>query len=96
MAEEQKYEFISIKDSRLWRSILSDTYSTLTLGGLIGVGVVVDSGAMQWAGFLFAVMWMFARVSNRASRARKTAQEAANYLRDKYGVVPTPPASGGE
>ena len=91
----EKHDLILIKDDRLWRSVLSDTYSTATLVGVIGIGLIVESPAMQWAGFVIFMLWVLVRASAKAKMTRKTAQEAADYIRDKLGVVATPPASGG-
>lgn len=79
-------EIIMIRET-LMQSILRDAVSVGCAGGLIGFGVLLDSAAMQWFGFVLAAFFLLA-VSARTLKAspRMTPQEAADYLRQTYGV----------
>lgn len=77
--EKPKTEFIIIHDttSRAWRRA-SSTF--LLFVSMIGIGVVVGSVAMQWAGFFIAVIVLFSRVGSSAPK-RMTRDEAIAFLR---------------
>jgi hypothetical protein len=47
-------------------SWLRDAGSFAVAAGLIGVGVWVGSGAMQWSGFLLSAIYILARTSKAA------------------------------
>lgn len=55
-----KSEIIVIRESTS-ESIIRDCVSAGTLIGLIGVGVVLDSQAMQWVAGIMWMLWMLAR-----------------------------------
>lgn len=82
---EKKPEIISLFDSRVGffgRMVVS--YGTLL--ACIGVGVLIQSDALQWVG---AVIWFVGMISTSvsyATKAHKTPQEAADYLNKHYGV----------
>lgn len=77
---------IVIHEENFWLSVVRDTYTFLIAFALIGAGVLLDSAAMQWMGFVLTALFLIAKASGLKSRAMKTPQEAANYLWDKYGV----------
>lgn len=59
-----------------------------TFGGafvLIGIGHWLGSSAMQWFGFITVLCGAIARSSARWPK--KSPQEAADYLKTKYGVT---------
>lgn len=69
-------------------SIASDLVTGAILAGLIGLGVFLESSAMQWAGFLLVGMSIIGRASRMMSgKVRYTPQQAADYLQEKYGVT---------
>lgn len=53
---------------------------------LMGIGVWLESGAMQWFGFVLASLWVFGRAKNAAEKSRMSPQEAANRLAEQFGV----------
>lgn len=83
---ETKLEMIVLIDDRLALSVARDVISFAMTVALIGVGVLLDSGAMQWFGFVAAVIFTFARVSGAQKKHTMTAQAAADLLAEKYGV----------
>lgn len=55
--------------------------STFTLfAALIGLGVLLDSGAMQWMGAIIAFITIVARASGTHRRSRKTIAQARQFL----------------
>lgn len=61
----------------------------LTFGfvvGVIGVGVALDSRAMQWVGFLCVLLAALAKVGQKWS-SRVTPQQAADRLLAEFGVA---------
>lgn len=66
-------------------SWLRDAGSVGMAAGLIGVGVWVGSGAMQWFGFLLAGLYIFARGSKAVNHL--TIPEARKLL-DKLEANP--------
>lgn len=75
---------ITIVDDRLWMSVGRDvfTYASLCLAFL--TGWLYQSSAMQWCALV--ILLLFA--GGIAVRPNlMTAQQAADHLRDKYGVT---------
>lgn len=70
-------------------SIGRDAVTFVTLLGSVGIGVLVDSTALQWIAGLTWCVWFIALVGNASTIHRKTPQEAADWLRDKFGVRAT-------
>jgi len=69
---------------------LSIARDSVTFGGLlacVGVGVWVDSIALQWIGGIMWILGILGRIRHIIDKNRKTPQEAANWLRDKYNVT---------
>lgn len=50
--------------------------------GLIGLGVFLDSGAMQWMGAIFAFFAVSAKATGLHKRSRKTIAEARAFLNE--------------
>jgi len=71
-------QFIIIHETVL-RSWMRDASTFVLFSALIGVGVVVDSSAMQWAGFLVALVAILSRVGTIKAK-RMTRQEAIAHL----------------
>lgn len=88
-------EYIIITDDRLWRSALRDVVTLASVVGIIGIGWFLDSSAMQWAGFVVAALMLIA-LAGASRKRRKTPQEAAKYLRDKFGVTASSVIAPGE
>ena len=79
-------KLITVVDSRLWASVLSDLITVSLLVGVIGIGWFVESPAMELAGFILISIFIVARA---ARSHRMTAQEAVDHLVEKYGVTPS-------
>jgi hypothetical protein len=57
--------------------------TTFVVVTIIGTGWFLSSAAMQWAGFALLCVVAIGYVS---AQKKYTPQQAADYLRDKYGV----------
>lgn len=79
-----KTRILCVRES-LTKSIVSDLVSFAVTVGVIGVGVLAGSVAMQWCGFAMLVAVLIARAHK--DRPYKTPQEAADWLRDEYDVT---------
>jgi hypothetical protein len=66
--------------------LMRDAITFVTLVGSIGTGVLLDSSAMQWIAGIIWVVWLISRSLGQANVLRKTPQEAADWLRDKFGA----------
>lgn len=87
MTEKIKTEFVCVRES-LARTITNDLTDAATLLAMIGVGVWLDSSALQWiAGLLF--MLIVVERSLRQQR-RRTAQETADWLAKEFDVRAKP------
>ena len=72
-------------------SLVSDIGTFAMLAGLIGLGVYLESSAMQWAGFIMVSIGIIGRAARMSKgKARHTPQEAADYLRETYDVTAEP------
>lgn len=69
--------FIVIHETVL-QSWLRDSSSFALFVGLIGIGILADSSAMQWAGFFVAFITCIGRALGSATRM--TRDEAIAYL----------------
>ncbi|GMB80512.1 hypothetical protein NN6n1_12940 [Shinella zoogloeoides] len=78
--ETPKTQFIIIHETPL-QSWLRDASSFMLFACLIGLGVVVGSTAMQWAGFFVAVIILLGRAGSMKAR-RMSRAEAISYLQD--------------
>lgn len=62
--------------------LMSNASSFVMIAGIIGLGVFLDSNAMQWAGFIIAALFIVAR----AMRTKKmTEDEAFEFLKSRRG-----------
>lgn len=80
-----KYESIWLYDGADFYTRIATSYAVLA--SLIGVGLWIDSPALQWAG---AGMWfigVFAMASAQIQNTLRSPQQAADYLHVKYGVA---------
>lgn len=79
-------EVILIRES--WAdSLISDFTSFALALVLIGIGVWLQSSAMQWLGFVLFAICLCTRATGKMNSARVTAQEAADKLKRDYNVV---------
>lgn len=76
------------------QSWLRDLGSFCSAVGVIGVGVFLDSDAMQWAGFAMLTVMGMGRASGEYKQWKMTPQQAADAIRDKFGAVAASKGSG--
>ena len=67
---------IIVIDEKPIESIIRDTYSIVSAFVLIGIGVYLDSRAMEWFGFLMAIIVTFTKVSGLRKNMSMTPDEA--------------------
>ncbi len=86
MTEKQ---VILIKES-FWPSVAKDTYSIGVLLAAVGLGVWIDSSALQWVAGIIWIFWVFARANRYGkdctysiSEARKKLDQIAPELKDE-------------
>ena len=84
--DEKKTELIYVFENWPTR-IANDFISVCVPSSLMGIGVWLESSAMQWFGFILASLWMCSRVATVAKKSTMTPQEAANRIAEKFGVV---------
>lgn len=87
MNKREEITLVDLKPS--WRGRLATAINVLSIAAVIGLGVVLNSAAMQWAGFAFAALMICGVAARRHRRGLgiMTPQEAADYLHDRYKVV---------
>jgi hypothetical protein len=78
--ETTKTQFIVIHETP-FQSWLRDASSFMLFACLIGLGVVVGSTAMQWAGFLVAAIILLGRAGSMKAK-RMSRAEAIAYLQE--------------
>jgi hypothetical protein len=71
----------------VWQSFVKDAISFVTVVGIIGVGKLVDSAAMEWMGAGMTVWFFILQVRGTARKLRTTPQEAADRLLREHGVT---------
>ena len=72
-----------------WRRMAT---SYALLSAFIGLGIVMNSDAMQWVGAVVGMLTMIGTSIMLAKSSNKTPQEAADFLAKNYGVVASPEA----
>ena len=58
-----KEEMVVIVDNRLWQSLGRDIATLGTFVSMIGLGVFLQSSAMQWVGGLIWFLWVIGRAA---------------------------------
>lgn len=74
---KKETEFVILHESVI-QSWVRDSSTFALFASLIGVGIYLDSSAMQWIGFFVAVITIMARSSGKVKRMTK--QQAIDYL----------------
>lgn len=74
---ETKLEIIVLQESTV-QSLIRDLFSFSVIAGTIGIGVLLDSSAMQLAGAILAFIIIFGRASGKAKRMTK--EQALAYI----------------
>lgn len=82
---DKNNEIIIIYQS-MFESIISSLVDCVLAVGLIGIGVYLHSSAMQWFGFIVTSLVMISKSQRLTKNNKKTPQQAANYLYEKFGV----------
>jgi uncharacterized protein (AIM24 family) len=62
------------------KSWLRDLSTFALFAALIGVGIVLNSGAMQWMGAIIAFITVLSKASGLQKKNRKTVAEARLFL----------------
>lgn len=87
--DEKKEALIKLYPMKTWyRELWSDFCTFATMVAIFGIGWWFDSSAMQWFGFVVALLIICGRSNARLKKF--SPQEASNYLKAEYGVAPTP------
>lgn len=76
-------------------SIARDLVSTGTLLGAIGVGVWLDSDALQWVAGIIWCLWLIGKGTELTEKRTHTVAEARKLL-DEYEHLPPDSDSGRE
>ena len=81
-----KTDIVIIRETTA-QSVIRDLVSVTCPAALIGLGVFLDSSAMQWFGFLLSALFLVG-VAARILRTsvKMTPQEAADHLKESYGA----------
>ena len=69
------------------QSIIKDAFTFVMVTSLIWIGVVLNSNAMQWFGAFMAMICILGAFKKYIKNQTMTPQQAADYLRDNYGVT---------
>ena len=64
----------------VWQSYARDAGSFVTIAALIGLGVFLESSAMQWVGAIVAMLALTARAIEQRNVCRMTIPEARKKL----------------
>jgi len=64
-------------------TVQKSVISILTITGLIGLGIIADSAAMQWAGFVLAFLTLFAVGAVRVARREGISITEARKILDE-------------
>jgi hypothetical protein len=81
---------VMLVDESVNRSIIKDTFTFAMVTSLIGIGVVLESNAMQWFGAFMAMIGILGGIKKYSKNGTMTPQQAADYLRDNYGATSEP------
>ena len=80
MASPQFTPTVILLRETWWRSLVKDAGSFAMVAGLAGVGVLLDSTALQWIGAIMGFLWVMARGSEAMRKAKCTIPEARTKL----------------
>lgn len=80
----EKVTTIIILHETLWQSVVRDTYTFGALAAVVGLGVYLESAALQWIGGIIWMMWLLSRAARLAGdkSSRLTVEEARRKLDD--------------
>ena len=81
MSKEPERKLIVIREGWL-ESAKKDALSVLCAFAMIGPGVLLNSSAMQWAGFFVLLLIAVSRASGLREKHAMTLEEAEAYLAD--------------
>ncbi|NNU70416.1 hypothetical protein G9X67_34765 [Rhizobium sp. WYCCWR 11152] len=79
MSEKQPTQFIVITES-VFQSWARDASTLALFVSLIGIGIALDSPAMQWVGALVGFITITARASGKAKKLTK--EQALRFIQD--------------
>lgn len=87
MSEEKKDKDILFVAHTRMASIASDIFEATSLLLVVIIAYWLDSGFISVTGALLWLALFMAKGIGYSNRNRKTPQEAANYLKQEYGVT---------
>lgn len=87
MSDEKRVTITLVEPFSLWRSALSNLNTVATVTAIFAIGWWFESTAMQWFGFIVAMLILFARAAKLGKKF--SPQEASDFLKAEYGVTPT-------
>ena len=76
----EKPTHIVIVDDRFWMSAGRDAVSFAVFVAMVGLGVFLESSAMQWVGAILWFIWILSKAASVEKRFKKTIPEARAYL----------------
>jgi hypothetical protein len=80
MSDKPKTYIIVIEP--VGKSLARDAGTFAMFAALIGLGVLLDSAAMQWVGAIIGFLAIFAKVGTIGARSQfKTAEDAISFIR---------------
>lgn len=82
--DKKKHIFVIIEGESGWLSWRRDASTFALFVGLIGLGWLLGSGAMQWAGFFVAVVVLISK-SGKLGESFVTPDEAITRIREIAG-----------
>jgi hypothetical protein len=89
---ETKVTITLVEPFSFWRSALSNLNTVATMTAIFAIGWWFDSTAMQWFGFIVAMLVLFARAAKLGHKF--TPQEASDFLKAEYSVSPATQTRG--
>lgn len=79
---------IIITDGRMWKSISASIFAIVTMLSMVGIGVVIDSAAIQW---IAAILWLLVIIGTAVKSEytkRMTIDQAREYLDELESAEP--------
>lgn len=85
MSGEKTETRVLVLHETIMQSWLKDAGTLASTTSIIGIGALLSSSAMQWAGFIMLGFIALCRLTS-ARKAHMSPQQAANLLAKEYGV----------
>ena len=79
---------VVLVDDRLWKSVGRDVVSMVTLVAMVGVGVLLQSSALQWVGAIIWFLWIIGKAASVDKKHKMTIAQAREFLDKLEGGKP--------